>query len=54
MVNALNKIPGVICPTPKGAFYSLVRLPVDDAEKFAQWLLEDFSYNGQTDYACAG
>ena len=48
MVNALNKIPGVICPTPKGAFYSIVRLPVDDAEKFAQWLLEDFSYNGQT------
>lgn len=48
MVEALNKIPGVICPNPKGAFYSIVRLPVDDADKFAQWLLEDFSYNNQT------
>ena len=33
---------------PKGAFYSIVKLPVDDAEKFAQWLLEEFDYNGQT------
>lgn len=48
MVEALNKIPGVICPTPKGAFYSIVRLPVDDADKFCQWLLEDFDYNRQT------
>lgn len=48
MVKALNAIPGVVCPTPKGAFYSIVRLPVDDTEKFAQWLLEEFSYNGQT------
>lgn len=48
MVHALNQIPGVICPIPKGAFYSIVRLPVDDADKFAQWLLEDFSYEGQT------
>lgn len=48
MVEALNKIPGVVCPCPKGAFYSVVRLPIDDSEKFARWLLEDFDYNGQT------
>ncbi|MEG0795070.1 MAG: pyridoxal phosphate-dependent aminotransferase [Odoribacter sp.] len=48
LVEALNKIPGVICPVPRGAFYSIVKLPVDDAEIFSQWLLEDFDYNGQT------
>jgi len=48
MVEALNKIPGVYCPKPKGAFYSVVRLPVDDADKFAQWLLEEFEYKNQT------
>jgi aspartate aminotransferase len=48
LVEALNKIPGVYCPKPKGAFYTVVRLPVDDADKFAQWLLEDFEYNNQT------
>jgi aspartate aminotransferase len=48
MVEALNKIPGVYCPKPKGAFYAVVRLPVDDADKFAQWLLEDFHYENQT------
>ena len=48
MVEALNKIPGVYCPKPKGAFYSMVRLPVDDSDKFAQWLLEEFDYNNQT------
>lgn len=48
MVEALNKIPGVVCPTPKGAFYSIVKLPIDDSEKFARWLLEEFDYNGQT------
>ena len=48
MVEALNKMPGVYCPMPKGAFYSIVSLPIDDAEKFAQWLLEEFEYNGQT------
>jgi aspartate aminotransferase len=48
MVDALNKIPGVYCPKPKGAFYTVVRLPVDDADKFAQWLLEEFEYNNQT------
>ena len=48
MVDALNKIPGVYCPKPKGAFYAVVRLPVDDSDKFAQWLLEEFEYNNQT------
>jgi aspartate aminotransferase len=48
MVEALNKIPGVYCPTPKGAFYAVVRLPVDDSDKFAQWLLEEFVYMNQT------
>ena len=48
LVDGLNKIPGVYCPKPKGAFYTTVKLPVDDAEKFAQWLLEDFEYMNQT------
>jgi aspartate aminotransferase len=48
MVEALNKMPGVYCPRPKGAFYSVVRLPVDDADRFSQWLLEDFEYKNQT------
>ncbi len=48
MVEALNKIPGVYCPKPKGAFYTVVKLPVDDSDKFAQWLLEDFEYKNQT------
>ncbi|HEY5470796.1 MAG TPA: pyridoxal phosphate-dependent aminotransferase [Bacteroidales bacterium] len=48
MVDALNKMPGVYCPKPKGAFYTVVKLPVDDTDKFAQWLLEDFEYNNQT------
>lgn len=48
MVEALNKMEGVVCPMPKGAFYTVVKLPVDDADKFAQWLLESFEYNNQT------
>ena len=48
MVEALNRIPGVYCPKPKGAFYTVVRLPVDDADRFAKWLLEEFEYNNQT------
>lgn len=48
MVDALNKIPGVYCPKPKGAFYTIVKLPVDDSDKFAQWLLQEFSYKNQT------
>jgi aspartate aminotransferase len=48
LVESLNKIPGVYCPKPNGAFYVIARLPVDDSDKFAQWLLSDFSYNNQT------
>jgi aspartate aminotransferase len=48
IVESLNKIPGVYCPKPKGAFYTVVKLPVDDADKFAQWLLEEFEYKNQT------
>ncbi|MFO7939267.1 MAG: pyridoxal phosphate-dependent aminotransferase [Bacteroidales bacterium] len=48
MVEALNKMDGVYCPLPKGAFYTVVKLPVDDTDKFAQWMLEEFEYNKQT------
>ncbi|MCK9324264.1 MAG: pyridoxal phosphate-dependent aminotransferase [Bacteroidales bacterium] len=48
LVDGLNSIPGVLCPKPKGAFYTTVRLPVDDTEKFAKWLLTDFSHENQT------
>lgn len=48
LINELNKIPGVYSPTPMGAFYTMVKLPVDDAEKFCMWCLTDFSYEGQT------
>lgn len=48
LVESINKIPGVLCPKPSGAFYCIARLPIDNADKFCQWLLEDFSYNGQT------
>jgi aspartate aminotransferase len=48
IVELLNKIPGVYCPMPRGAFYAVVQLPVDDADKFAQWLLEEFTYKGAT------
>ena len=48
LVDGLNKIDGVICPTPKGAFYAIAQLPVDNAEKFAQWLLEEFDYQNET------
>lgn len=48
MVDGLNEIPGVFCPKPKGAFYCVAKFPVDNAEKFCQWLLEDFDHEGQT------
>jgi aspartate aminotransferase len=48
LVDALNKMPGVICPLPRGAFYATVGLPVDDSDKFSQWLLRDFNWKGQT------
>lgn len=48
VVDALNKMDGVYCPKPKGAFYGIAKLPIDNADRFAQWLLEEFSYNNQT------
>ncbi|MCD4833120.1 MAG: pyridoxal phosphate-dependent aminotransferase [Bacteroidales bacterium] len=48
MVDALNKMEGVYCPKPKGAFYTVVKLPIDDADKFAQWILVEFEYKKQT------
>lgn len=48
MIDALNRMPGVVCPKPRGAFYAVAKLPVDDADKFALWLLEEFEYNHQT------
>jgi aspartate aminotransferase len=48
VVEAINKIPGAFCPNPKGAFYVVARLPIDDSDIFCQWLLEDFEYQNQT------
>ena len=48
IVNRLNAIPGVFCPNPGGAFYAMAKLPIDDSDKFCQWLLESFNYNNQT------
>ncbi len=48
IVKRLNAIPGVFCPNPGGAFYCMAKLPIDDSDTFCQWLLESFSYNGQT------
>ncbi len=48
VVESLNKMEGVFCPKPSGAFYCMAELPVDDADKFCQWLLESFAFNNQT------
>ncbi|MCB0482536.1 MAG: pyridoxal phosphate-dependent aminotransferase [Flavobacteriales bacterium] len=48
LVDALHKIPGVKCPRPSGAFYVIAELPIDDADKFCEWILEYFEYNGKT------
>jgi aspartate aminotransferase len=48
LVLRLNAIPGVFCPNPGGAFYAIAKLPVNDTDKFCQWLLESFEHNGQT------
>lgn len=48
VIGEINKIPGVFCPKPSGAFYCIARLPIDNADKFCQWLLEEFNYNNQT------
>lgn len=48
VVEAINAMPGCFCPTPKGAFYTVARLPIDNSDKFCQWLLEEFNLNGET------
>ncbi len=48
LIKGLSEIEGVKVATPKGAFYCIAKLPVDDADKFAQWLLESFEFNGET------
>ena len=48
LIDKLNKIPGCYSPIPMGAFYTVARLPVDDADKFCQWCLKEFDYEGET------
>ena len=48
LIEGLNKIDGITCPNPSGAFYCIAQLPIDDADKFAKWLLEEFSWNNKT------
>jgi aspartate aminotransferase len=48
LVKRLNEMPGVFCPNPGGAFYAIAKLPIDDSDKFCQWLLESFSYDNST------
>lgn len=48
LIDGLNRIPGCYSPIPMGAFYTVARLPVDDADKFCVWCLEEFEYEGQT------
>lgn len=48
VVESINKMKGCFCPNPGGAFYAVARLPIDDSDKFCQWLLESFNFEGQT------
>jgi aspartate aminotransferase len=48
LVDSLNRIPGVVCPKPSGAFYCIAKLPVDDSDAFCQWILESFNHENQT------
>jgi len=48
LIDAINRIPGCYTPIPMGAFYTVARLPIDDADKFCAWLLDEFEYEGQT------
>ena len=48
LIEGLNNIEGVICPKPKGAFYAIAQLPIDNADRFSRWLLEDFDFNRET------
>lgn len=48
VVESINKIPGAFCPNPAGAFYVVARLPIDDSDRYCQWLLEEFNDEGET------
>jgi aspartate aminotransferase len=48
LIDGVNRIPGCYTPIPMGAFYTVAKLPVDDAEKFCAWCLTDFNYEGET------
>jgi aspartate aminotransferase len=48
LVSRLNAMPGVYCPNPGGAFYAMAKLPIDDSDRFCQWLLESFSFDNKT------
>ena len=48
IVKRLNAMDGVFCPNPGGAFYAMAKLPIDDSDKFCQWLLESFEHNSAT------
>ncbi|MDP4266796.1 MAG: pyridoxal phosphate-dependent aminotransferase [Bacteroidota bacterium] len=48
VISSLNKMDGVFCPNPSGAFYAVAKLPIDDSDRFCKWLLEEFEYNNQT------
>ena len=48
LVDGLNKIPGVFCPKPKGAFYCMASLPIKDSDHFCEWILSEFDFNGET------
>ena len=56
LVDGLNRIPGVYSPIPMGAFYTVAKLPVDDADKFCEWCLNEFEYENQTVFMapCSG
>lgn len=48
LVDGLNTIPGVVCPRPGGAFYTIAKLPIDDSDRFCRWILDSFEFNNQT------
>ncbi len=54
LYNGLKSIPGIVCHEPKGAFYSMVKLPIDSSEKFVIWMLQNFDINGETTMAAPG
>ena len=54
LIDGINRIPGCYSPIPMGAFYTMAKLPVDDADKFCAWCLEHFEYEGQTVFMAPG